>query len=135
MWIDDERDDIHGIYVGSPFQLFASWVPRFSDSDKAMEKRIRRWLNSRKKFVPSSDALSETVSDREWDNTSSSEKVLILALEYSISHVICVSYNLPSKRVLSAFRNKKRDLLHINLNLFDEQDIEYLRLPEFGPRS
>ncbi|MDR3403461.1 MAG: hypothetical protein P4L99_13270 [Chthoniobacter sp.] len=118
------------------FQLLASWIPQFADTDEAMMKRLKRWITQgHKAYIPTAAAFQEIRSKPAWPDATPAEIVMLLARDYCRNHVIHVGEREPSQRLRDAFRAKQRRLLHVSLEHFPADDIHLLRTPTFGFRE
>lgn len=140
----DGFDDVPGVIAANTtdlangnrryqFQLFASWIPRFADTDPVTRRRIRRWLaQGNTRFVPTRKSFRDAVTGEGGDGLSAAEKMLILGLAHCREHVICVSRKTPSDGIRSRFRKRRKRLLHVSIGLFGEKDLSNLRTATFG---
>ena len=118
------------------FELLASFIPRFADTDPTMMNRIKRWIaQGNERFIPTVSKFWEIKNNPRWSDASKLEKVLLLALDYCREYVVCVSEHEPSRRVTEAFRKSGKKVLHAPLSTFASDDIQILRTPEFSART
>lgn len=142
MWLDSKRDlpgviasRCHTMSGGArryDFQLFAAWIPRTADSDCVLRKRIRRWLDQEGGiFVPPVDSLNGTHGESASVDSSVSDRILMLALDYCREYVICVSAARPSPHLKRAFWKKRKRLYHVPIDWFDKRSLLELRSPVY----
>jgi hypothetical protein len=145
--LDDEmRDLVIGVAatprqnLGGPryqcnFQLLATWIPRFADTDRDIMKRIKRWIaQGNAKFIPTMEAFHRAMNWEGRPGATAAEKVALLALDYCRMYAIYVSEEAPGELIRHEFRRCGKQLLHVRLSDFGESDLQRLRAPIFDAR-